>query len=180
MSESDYSSLPLNDEIEQLIKDISDLEDSIAALDTNLNTVGNGNPATMYAYKQSWYDGTIYNSTSSNWVTATTSDPIDVTDMRFLMCKFSGYHVEGGGTGGEGRCRVLLSDDTGGIYTENLTSPIFSTASNPDFPDAWEPWYCFIPVYDKTGSFTVKFQYWCSGGTVRLDECYVYEQIVNL
>ena len=180
MSSSDYSSLPLDDEIDQLILDIADLESSIAALDTNLNSVGNGNPATMYSYKESWADLNSYNFDSgSTWTTQSTSDSIDITDMRFIMIRFQAYGTEGGGSGGSQRARAVLNaDHPGTYYTQDLSFPIFDTLASDDLPAEWKTYYGFIPVYDLSGSYTVLFQCWESGGSVDIRNMYVFEQIL--
>jgi len=180
MPESEYTGLPLNDEIEQLIQDIADLETSIAALNTNLNTVGNGNPATMYSYKESWSDLNSYNfNGGSTWATQSTSDPVDITDMRFIMVKFDAYGTEGAGSGGSQRARAVLNaDHPGTYYTQDLSFPIFNAYASNDLPAVWETYYGFIPVYDLSGSYTINFQCWESGGNVDIKNMYVYEQIL--
>lgn len=184
MSESEYSSLPLNDEIEQLIKDISDLEDSISDLEANLNSVGNGNPHNMYAYKQNWYDGTIYTKDSGgyDYQTMVTSNNIDVTNMRFLLAKMR-FKWTGGSTGTK-TCRVLLSDnDTDRtLNLRNLEYPIFSGSSEEPAEGNWVDYYFYIAVADLNDEYTVKFQARRGGVnvTIQTDEHYLYEQIINL
>jgi len=187
MGESEYTGLPLNDDIEALQAaiaaletNITDLQSDIADLQTNLNSVGNGNPATMYSYKELWSDLNSYHfDGGSSWITQSTSDPVDITNMRFIMIKFDAYGTEGAGSGGSQRAgAVLNADHPGTYYTQDLSFPIFDTVANDDLPASWGTYYGFIPVYDLSGSYTVKFQCWESGGSVDIKNMYVYEQIL--
>lgn len=185
---SDYSSLPLGDDLEDLetaintlIADIADLQTALDAVNSNINSVGNGNPATMYSYAEVWNDATQYQTSGNTYSTLVSSstDPITVDNMRFLMVKFEGYGTAGGGTGGSQKLRAILdSDGYGSYFTTSLTNPVFVSGATLDLPAAWTTYYGFIPVAELTGDYYVLFQGYTSGGYVDIKNSYVYEQIL--
>jgi hypothetical protein len=180
---SEYSSLPLSDDLDTLESKISDLQDDIDTLQSditnlsaNLNSVGNGNPKTMYSYKQEWHDSTAYTSYNSTPTTKTTSDSITVDDMRFIAAKFN---ARANGGSGSQFAQAILNDGTTGYHTDDLSTPFFFSVPGRT-PAIWSTsyitFYAFFPVYDKTGDYTISFKIWDTGDSTNLDECYAYSQ----
>lgn len=183
MSGSNYSSLPLGEDMEALetkidtlITDIATLETSIDALETNINSVGNGNPAQMYSYAEDWHDATVY-SGSGGTSTKVTSDAIDVTDMRFIMISFDAYGVEGGGSGGSQRVQAVISGQST-YYSTDFNTCIFDTVANDDLGGSYVTYYGWIPVASLSGDQTIAFQTWTSGGDAYFRNARTYAQIL--